>query len=571
MAKILKKTDVVVIGLGWSSSIVANECAKAGIKVVALERGGHQDTSDFLGAHDEYKYVNNAAMKQDLSKESICVRNNDNEIALPMRKNYAFDVGNNVGGAGVHWNGMSYRFLPYDFQIKSLTEEKYGKNKVSKEYTIQDWGVSYDEMEPYYDKAEKMMGISGEDKSPFSGKRNNPYPNPPLEKTTMLKKFDEAAKKLGYHPCMVPAANSSQPYENTDKQALGACQYCAFCEHFGCEYAAKASPIVTTIPSALATKNLDIKTHANVLEILHKDGKATGVKFINTLTLEEFIQPAEVVMLGSYVFNNAKLLMVSNIGEIYDPKTGKGTLGKNYSYQITPSVNGFFKEPFNVYLGAGSLCNWIDDFNGDNFDHSKLDFIHGASFRISQNGARPIASNPIQPGTPSWGAKFKKASIYNYTRFTYIGAQGASLPYTGNYLSLDPTYKDAYGLPLIRVTYNFTQQDKNLYNFMLPKLKSIMQEMGAQNVYTSPKLGDYGVVSNGWYTSTHVAGGTIMGTDKNTSVVNPYLQHWDVNNLFVVGAGNFPHNPGYNPTLTLNALAYRASEAIIKYLKTGNC
>ncbi|MEF3227597.1 GMC family oxidoreductase, partial [Campylobacter jejuni] len=101
------------------------------------------------------------------------------------------------------------------------------------------------------------------------------------------------------------------------------------------------------------------------------------------------------------VFNNAKLLMVSNIGEIYNPKTGKGTLGKNYSYQITPSVNGFFKDPFNSYLGAGALCNWIDDFNGDNFDHSKLDFIHGASFRLSQNGARPIASNPTEPNTPS--------------------------------------------------------------------------------------------------------------------------------------------------------------------------
>lgn len=181
----------------------------------------------------------------------------------------------------------------------------------------------------------------------------------------------------------------------------------------------------------------------------------------------------------------------------------------------------------------------MDDFNGDNFDHSKLDFIHGASFRLSQNWDRPIASNSTEPNTPSWGVEFKKASIYNYTRFTYIGAQGASIPYIGNYLSLDPTYKDTYGLPLIRVTYNFTKQDKNLYNFMLPKLKSIMQEMGAQNIYTSPKLGDYGVVSNSWYTFTHIAGGTIMGTDKNTSVVNPYLQHWDVNNLFVVGVGIF--------------------------------
>lgn len=117
-------------------------------------------------------------------------------------------------------------------------------------------------------------------------------------------------------------------------------------------------------------------------------------------------------MLGSYVFNNAKLLMVSNIGEIYNPKTGKGTLGKNYSYQITPSVNGFFKDPFNSYLGAGALCNWIDDFNGDNFDHSKLDFIHGASFRLSQNGARPIASNPTEPITHLHGEPNLKKLLF---------------------------------------------------------------------------------------------------------------------------------------------------------------
>ncbi|TQR30944.1 GMC family oxidoreductase [Campylobacter sp. MIT 99-7217] len=567
MAKTLKKADVVVVGLGWASSIVANECAKAGLKVVALERGANQDTSDFLGAHDEYKYVNNFALKQDLSKESVTFRNESKQMALPMRKNYSFDVGNNVGGAGVHWNGMSYRFLPYDFELKSMTEQRYGKNKISKDYSIQDWGLSYDEMEKYYDKAEKMMGISGEDKSPFSGKRKNPFPNPPLEKTTMLHKFEKAAKKLGYNPCMVPAANCSQPYENSDKQSLGACQYCAFCEHFGCEYAAKASPLITTIPSALATKNLSIITHANVIEILHKNGRASGVKFINTLTLEEFIQPAEVIMLGSYVFNNARLLMHSKIGEIYDEKSLKGTLGKNYSFQITPSVNGFFDEPFNVYLGAGALCNWIDDFNGDNFDHSKLDFIHGASFRISQNGARPIASNPIEPGTPTWGAAFKKASVRNYTRFTYIGAQGASLPHNSNYLSLDPTYKDAYGLPLIRITYDYTKQDRKLYDFMLPKLAGIMKEMGARKFYTSPKLTNYGLVSNGWYGSTHIAGGTIMGAKKEESVVNTYLQHWDMPNLFVVGASNFPHNPGYNPTLTINALAYRASEGIIKFFK----
>lgn len=570
MAKKLKKCDVVVVGLGWASSVVANECAKAGLKVVGLERGVSQEMSDFLGAHDEYKYVNNAALKQDVSKETITFRNNSSEMALPLRKNYYnFDIGNNLGGAGVHWNGMSYRFLPYDFEIKSMTEKKYGKNKLSSDYFLQDWGVTYEEMEKYYDKAEKMMGVSGEDKIKFLGKRSNPYPNPPLHKTTMLKKFEDACERLGYHPSMVPASNSSQIYTNPDGETLGGCQYCAFCEHFGCEYAAKASPLVTTLPSALKTGNFEIRTNANVLEILHKNGKAIGVRYVNTLTLEEFVQEADVVMLGAYVINNARLLMLSNIGTPYNPKTREGTLGKNYCFQITPSVNGFFKEQFNTFLGAGALASWIDDFNGDNFDHSKLNFIHGASFRLSQNGARPIASNPLKPNSPTWGAEFKKASIYNFTRFTYIGAQGGSMPYYDNYISLDETYKDAYGLPLAKVTYNYTKQDINLYNFMLPKLEGIMKAMGANEVYVSPKIKDYDFRGNGWYGSSHITGGTIMGVDKRNSVVNTYLQHHDCENLFVVGASNFPHNGGYNPTLTLNALAYRASEGIIKYLKSG--
>lgn len=569
MAKTLKKTDIVVVGLGWAGSIVANECAKAGYKVIGLERGADQNTSDFLSGHDEYKHVNKFSMKQDLSQETISFRNSPNQKALPVRRmSNSFEIGNNLGGAGVHWNGMSYRFLPYDFEIKTLTEQRYGKNKIKKDYFVQDWGVSYDELEPYFDMAEKIMGVSGEDKNPFAGKRSHPYPNPPLTKSFMLKKFEEACLRLGYHPCMVPAANASQAYTNPDKQELGGCQYCAFCEHFGCEYDAKASPLITTLPSARATGNFEQRVHANVLEILHKDGKATGVRYIDTRTRQEFIQPAEVVVLGSFVFNNAKLLMVSNIGTQYDPKSGKGTLGRNYCFQITPSANGFFKDPFNVFLGAGSLSNWIDDFNGDNFDHSKLDFIHGASFRLSQNGARPIASNPLKPGSPTWGAAFKKESIRNYTRFSYIGAQGASIAHRDNYLSLDPVYKDIYGLPLLRVTYNYTQQDKNLYQFMLPKLSSILKEMGAET-YESPKMSNFGLKPTGWYSSNHVTGGTPMGADPNTSVLNPYLQHWDMDNLFVVGASVFPHNGGYNPTLTLNALALRSSQGLLAFLKNG--
>ena len=447
-----------------------------------------------------------------------------------------------------------------------MTDKKYGKDKLSSDYLIQDWGVTYDELEPYFDKFEKTAGISGEDTNPFWGKRSSDFPTPPMKKTPILKKFEKATSNLGYTPFMLPSANLSEPYKNPDGESIMACQYCGFCERFGCEYGAKTSPEITVIPTARKTGNYDVRFHANVVEVIKKGNKVTGVRYIDTQTGEEFIQPAEVVVLTSYVMNNAKLLMVSGIGEMYNPETGKGTLGKNYAYQVLPGATGFFDEQMNVFMGAGSLGMTIDDFNGDNFDHGDLDFIHGASLSITQTGTRPIATNPLPPDTPVWGEEFKKASIYNYTRTLSIGGQGASLPHKENFLSLDPDYKDVYGVPLLQLTYNFTEQDKNLHKYLTEKTAAIMKEMGAKTVMAGNPITNYDIVP---YQTTHNTGGTIMGASPDNSVVNTHLQHWDAENLFVVGAGNFAHNGGYNPNGTVGALAYRAAEGIVKYSKTG--
>ncbi|PAF53525.1 GMC family oxidoreductase [Helicobacter sp. 13S00482-2] len=566
MAKILKKVDVLTVGVGWTGGIVAAECAKAGLKVVGLERGDMRSTEDFVQVHDEWRYAVNYALMQDLSKETVTFRNSPKQKALPMRKLGSFLLGDNLGGAGVHWNGWTYRFFPYDFEIKTMTEKRYGKNKLSKDYLIQDWGITYDEMEPYFDRFEKTAGVSGEAKNPFSGKRSNGYPQPPLKNTPILSKFEQATTKMGYNPYRMPASNSSGSYTNPDGEVLNPCQYCAFCERFGCEYGAKASPIVTVIPTALKTGNYEIRCNANVIEILKKGDKVIGVKYVDTKTLEEYIQPADIVVLSSFVLNNAKLLMVSKIGEQYDPKTRKGTLGKNYCYQLNPGTTAFFDEQFNVFMGSGALGTNIDDFNGDNFDHSSLDFIHGALVYGLQSGARPILSNPVPAGTPSWGSEFKKASVHNYTRAISVGGQGASMPFYQNYLSLDPTYKDAYGVPLLRMTYNFTDQDRALFKFITKQTEAIVKAMNPKSIVSASQIVDYSVIP---YQSTHNVGGTIMGADPKTSVVNKYLQHWDMENLFVVGAGNFAHNSGYNPTGTAGALAYRCAEGIIKYHKKG--
>ncbi|MFJ3390169.1 GMC family oxidoreductase [Lysinibacillus sp. NPDC086135] len=566
MAKTLPGVDVVTVGVGWTGGIIAAECSKAGLKVVGLERGQKRGTEDYLTIHDEYRYAIRYDLMQNLSKETISFRNNRNMKALPMRQLGSFLLGEGLGGSGTHWNGMSYRFLPYDFQIKTMTDKRYGANKLGPDYLLQDWALTYDELEPYFDKFEKTSGISGDDKNPFSGKRSNPYPTGPMKMTPMLTQFETAAKKLKLSPYMVPSANLSEVYKNPDGETINACQYCGFCERFGCEYGAKSSAEVTVVPTALKTGNFDLRYNSNVVEILKKGNKVTGVRYIDTISGEEFIQPANTVVLTSYVFNNAKLLMVSNIGERYDPATGKGTLGRNYCYQILPGAAGYFDEQFNTFMGAGALGMSIDDYNGDNFDHSDLDFIHGGNIALTQTGARPIGSNPTPPDTPTWGSEFKKQSIHYYTRSFGIGAQGASMPHKENYLSLDSTYKDAYGLPLVQLTYNFTDQDRALHKYISARAADIMKEMGAKIVVPNAEITDYNIVP---YQTTHNTGGTVMSLKPEDGVVNNYLQHWNAENLFAVSAGNFAHNSGYNPTGTLGALAYRCAEGIVKYSKSG--
>lgn len=567
MAKELKKVNLVTVGVGFTGGIAAAECARAGLSVVGLERGPKLTPEDFNKyIYDEWRYGVNNGLLQELSKETVTFRNHDGMRALPMRQLGSFLPGSGLGGSTLHWSGLVLRFSPYDFQIKSMTEERYGKNKLSADYTLQDWPLTYDELEPYYTRFEEVAGVAGESGNPFGGKRSKPYPLPPHPKTPPVRLFEEAAIQRGCHPYMVPGCNASQAYTNPYGVQLNPCVYCGFCSKFPCAHNAKSTPLNTVLPAAEATGNYEIRCNANVVEILSSGNRVTGVRYVDALTLEEFIQPADMVLLSSYTFNNAKLLMVSNIGTPYDPATGRGTLGKNYCYQLTPGVTAFFKDPMNLYAGAGILGMGLDDYNHDNFDHNGLDFIHGGFIAMRQTGRSPIGFNTVPPGTPSWGPEFKKASLHNFLRTLSIGGQGASMPHKNNYLSLDETYKDAYGLPLLKLTYNFTDADRAMFDYLTDRMKEIAEAMGPESVVAKPNPKDYSLVP---YQTTHNTGGTIMGNSPDNSVVNSYLQHWDRENLFVSGAGNFPHNGGCNPTATVGALAYRCAEGMLRYSHKG--
>lgn len=565
----LDSVEVLVVGSGWAGGIVSAEMAKEGRQVVCLERGESKAIEDYIHVKDELRFSLRHEMMQDFSKETITSRHLRDIEALPVREQSDMHWGTDTGGASVHWNGVTFRNLPYDFEIHSQTVERYGEKKIPEEMTLQDWGITYDDMEPYYDRFEKTAGISGEE-SEFGPERSNPYPTPPMTDTAITRLFKDSARNLGYHPFQFPSANLSETYENPDGQTISQCQYCAFCETFGCDYGAKSDPLVTVLATAKEHDNFELRTKANVRRVLYDGEQATGVRYMDTRTGREYEQPADVVVLAGFTFTNSRLLLLSEIGTPYNPDTGEGVIGKNYTMHSLSNMGarGFFNDrKFNTYMGAGALGACFDDFAGDNMDHTDLDFIHGGEVDCPQWGQRPIEHNHVPEGTPTWGREFKEKSLFYANRNIRVRWQVGTMPWQFNYLDLDPTYTDIHGDPLLRVTNEYTDQDRNIMDFGLELCKEVLEEMGA-DIIDAEESSLAEEFPNVFY-GQHYAGGVIMGDDPETSAVNNYLQMWDAENLFVVGASAFPHFSNFNPTGTVGAFAYRASEGIEQYLENG--
>ncbi len=583
MARKLPSKDVVIVGLGWTGSILANELTAEGLDVVAIERGPWRDTAtDFPPSYapDELRYH----IRHDLflrpAQETLTFRNNASQTALPIRTWGSFMPPNGVGGGGVHWNAETWRYLVSDFVLKSHLTQRYGANFLPPDMTIQDWGITYQELEPFYGKFEYLCGTSGTagnlngkiqaGGNPFEGPRSRPYPTPAQLQPYGPMLFAKAATELGHHPFPQPSGNLSQAYTNPLGVRLGPCTFCGFCEWFGCGNYSKASPQTTILPLLLSRNNFQARTHCTVTRInLDSSRKrAVSVTFVDTHG-QEWEQPGDLILLCAFQLFNVHLLLLSGIGTPYDPKTGQGVIGRNYSYQVTSSVDMFFDKShnFNPFIASGAIGMCIDDYNGDNFDHSKLGFVGGGYLGAVQTNGRPILSTRTQPpGTPKWGAAWKQAAAENYLSTYEIVTHGSCYSYRDNYLDLDPTYKDRLGRPLLRLTFDFHENELKMSKYITDRLAEIGRAMGPKQMHEKPRKGPYDITI---YQTTHTCGGAIMGTDPKTTALNRYLQSWDVSNLFVLGATAYPQQAGYNPTNTVGALAFWAAEAIrTKYLKS---
>jgi len=566
MAKKLDKVDVVVVGTGWAGGIPAAELTKAGYKVVALERGEDKNVTDYIGAKDALRYDARHEMMEDHSVQTITARSNSEEEAFPLRTQVENFEGNDVGGSSSHWSGVTHRATAFDFEARSTTIEKYGEEKIPEDMFLQDWGITYDEIEEYYDKFEKMAGTSGEE-DPVGVPRSSEYPTPPMKETPPITLFREAAERLGYHPFQIPSGNLSESYENPDGQTINACQYCSFCMMYGCDFGAKSDPVVTVIPTAQETGNFELRTKAYARRVTHEDGKATGILYVDMRTGLEYEQPADIVVLGGYTLSNTKLMLLSEIGEPYDPETKKGVIGKSPAgfNGIGGSATGFFEDKkFNLAMGAGALGGTFSDLDSDNLDTSDLDFIGGGIVEIRLRGQDPIGYNTVPQDTPRWGKEFKEKSIHYANRNLSVGYSPSTYGWSFNYMDLDPTYKDSFNDPLLRVTYDISDHDRRVREFSNEKMKELMEEMGADIVEVS------GLPEKWSHTQGYgeAGGGVIMGDDPETSAINNYSQVWDMDNLFVIGASALPHKIPQQ-TATIGAFAYRASEGMIEYLENG--
>jgi len=579
MATKLPKRSVVIVGGGLTAALVSRQLAAQGIDVLVLERGGDHrggPESRLPSQRDELRWGIHNKLVQDWAVETVSLRHSRNEQSLPVRRMEAFLPGEGMGGAANHWNGQTWRWAEYDPVLRSRLEKRYGKKAIPADMPLQDWGVTYAEMEPYHDLAERLLGIAGKagnikgviepGGNPFEAPRSREYPQPPLEITEAGVIFSAAAEKLGYKPFPMPAANSPGAYTNPDGMKLAPCQYCGHCERFICEANAKASPQVLLYPMLLQRKGFELRLRSHVLGINYdrKAKRATGVRYLDLQTAEEYEQPADIVVVAAFPLNSTKLLLQDRIGDPYDPATGKGVVGKNFCYQVTSSVPVFFKDRWiNPFMAAGSSQTVIDEFNGDNFDHTGLGFLGGGYIYNGTTNGRPITTRLVPPGTPRWGTKWKQANADWYSHAFNIAVHGSNYPHRENSLDLDPNYRDAYGQPLLRLTYNFRENDYKMSEYTTAKAHEIAKAMGATLIGTpAPRRGDFDARL---YQTTHVTGGTIMGADPRTSVVSPHLQHWDAQNLFVVGASVYPHNSGYNPTGPLSALALRLGDDLVSY------
>lgn len=551
--------DVLIVGGGAVGSFMAHRLVQAGKTVVILEAGGRRSGREHAMDELSATAFRNIGGAEKFNDEVPTWRLRPGQPARRAVMSQGLETA--LGGNSIAWGAVAMRFYEDDFRVRSATVAKYGEDSIPADSTLADWPMSYADLEPYYDTAERLLGVSGHAGgkatfgrrnrgNPFEGPRSRPYAMPALRTSGLGQMFADAAESCGYHPFPLPAAILTAPYEGRH-----ACTYCSFCSRFGCHVDAKASAQNTVLPKALASGRLTVLTGARVMEILTEEGRASGVAFISR-DGQRHVQKARTVVVATYAFENTRLLLLSRddahpqgLGNTY------GQVGRHYLTRQQPSVHAVFDTPVNRFIGPTAQAMAVADLSCDHFDHTGLGFIRGG--RIAAfNQYLPIeASGVLPPDVPRYGRAWRDFFVAAYARTAMLFIDPEILPSDNNRLDLDPKVKDAHGRPVVRITFDVGENEKMMIPYVQDRAVQIAEKMGAVRIWRRPVL--TGPIS------THDTGGTRMGDDPRTSVTDGFGRVHDTPGLVVVGGSSFVSLPPVNPALTILALSLRAADGIL--------
>jgi choline dehydrogenase-like flavoprotein len=544
--------DVCVIGTGAGGGVMLQELTRAGFSVVALERGPQLEASQFM-SDDELAFV----IRDEVFSPHQIETWRPDEATLAVRGHYNM-IAHCVGGTLTHWAAWSWRFRPDEFKVLSSEGPLAGAS-------LADWPVDYDEMEPWYQRAEWEFGVSGRGgANPFEGSRKKGYPNPAHPPRATTPHVERIAKKLGYTSFPVPMAINSQPYDGRSK-----CMYGGACQQYGCPIHAKGTTFSIHVPRALATGRLDLRPDARATEIrIGKDGRAQAVRYLDRDGHEQEVHARRVVVAAG-TLGTPHLLLMSKSGAFPQGlANSSGQVGRNLMFHHFAAANFTLESETRMFTGLEATVA-IDDLHPSD---PKRGFIRGGVIA----DANALTKQPLAwvfqglgGQGRGWGADFKRR-LRDFPRIVPLVAILEDLPMESNRLDLDPDVVDDQGLPALRITHRQHPNDIAMNRWFTARLLEMADAAGARQKWEP--ISPFALVDekSAMPGSVHLHGTSRMGDDPTKSVVDRWCRSHDVPNLWVVDCGVFPTSGGYNPTLTLLAMAYRAADRMIAEAKRQN-
>ena len=539
-----ERVDFVIVGSGAAGGVLAKELATAGHSVVVLEQGRWVRTEEF--DHDElgnwflYKHVNRPGDQTFRAGPDAPVQ------PAPPGQPAPVTYGRGVGGGTVHFTGNYWRFRPVDFRERSLLGGIAGTG-------FADWPITYDELEPYYGKVEREIGVSGAP-GPNDPPRSTPYPLPPMPVKSSGVVFERGARALGLNPQPAPVAILSRPYDGR-----AGCNHCGFCMLYGCEYGAKSSTLVAMIPKALATGNCEVRAESTVTRVeTDARGRATGVVYLDADGTERK-QLARAVVLAANGAETPRLLFMSASPRHPDGlANSSGLVGKYLMWNAHGETFARFEHPLNEYKSIQATRVVMDFYESD----PSRGFYGGGGMDARMiPGPVLFSLFGLPPGSPQWGADYKRMLGEYFTHTMEIASAGTSLPMESNGIALNPDVTDEYGRPGIQVTYKDHPDDLANVRFLQERAIEILEAAGADRVWNVPAAEQtFGV---------HLLGTARMGDDPRTSVVDRHHRAHDVPNLFICDGSSFVTSGRGQPTMTIQALAFRAAEHMSRMARAG--